>query len=262
MRREQGSGSIEGGPPQGAPPLGPGRADGPPAGLDGPPPVRPRPARSGIAAVTALVFSAGAGVVLQSALLGTGVAQVDGRALQESVELRSAELTLLATAVTHAGSTAAMAVLAVVAAVWLWVGGRRGHAVLVVGAMAGAAVLFRSMKAVLDRARPPEAGRLVEVGSESLPSGHATMSVVVVGVLVALAWRRYPGSGRVVLALGAAGWVGSVGLSRVYLGVHWFSDVVAGWLVGAAWLAACLAVWWWARRPGSRHLGGPLRLHD
>ena len=116
-------------------------------------------------------------------------------------------------------------------------------AVYVVGTMAGASLLFTGIKRLLDRPRPPELDRLVAAGNESLPSGHATMAVAVLGSLVVLAWHRRGAAARAAMVLGVAGWAGAVGLTRIYLGVHWFSDVLAGWLVGGAWLALCTAVW-------------------
>jgi undecaprenyl-diphosphatase len=143
-----------------------------------------------------------------------------------------------------------MAVLAVLVGVFCWFRGRRADAVLAVVAMGTASLVFTTIKNVTDRARPPVADRLVTVGNQSLPSGHAMMSMVVIGTIVVLSWSRLAGRGRAVLVVLAAAWVGAVGATRVYLGVHWFSDVVAGWLVGAAWLAVCVAVWsWWRARP-------------
>jgi undecaprenyl-diphosphatase len=79
------------------------------------------------------------------------------------------------------------------------------------------------------------------------------MATVVVGALVVLAWAGRGRLGRALLLVGAVAWVGAVGATRVYLGVHWFSDVLAGWLVGGAWLALCAAAWsrWRARTPVS-----------
>jgi undecaprenyl-diphosphatase len=165
------------------------------------------------------------------------------------VESRTDLLTAAAVAVTNVGSTVAMAGLAVVAGGWLWFNGRRADAVLVVGAMTGAALVFRGLKELLDRPRPPLDDQLVHATSESLPSGHATMAIVVIGTLVMLAWPERTPAGRTALVALAALWVGAVGLTRIYLGVHWFSDVVAGWLVGGAWLAVCVAAWsWWRAR--------------
>jgi len=89
----------------------------------------------------------------------------------------------------------------------------------------------------------------VQVGNESLPSGHATMSAAVVGALVVLAWPQLAGAARGLVATAALVWVALVGLTRVYLGVHWWSDVLAGWATGAAWLAVCTGVLLWLRRP-------------
>jgi undecaprenyl-diphosphatase len=235
-------------------PTEPDHAGAPPAGL--PPSAVPAPAtapRPGLGALVAVLLGLGAVAGLWAAFTGAGPAQLDAELLDESVEARTDALTAAAVAVTHLGSTVAMTVLAVAAGVWLWYAGRRADAVLVVGAMATASVVFRGLKELLDRPRPPLDGRLVHATNESLPSGHATMAIVVIGTLVVLAWPGRTPAGRVAMVAAAALWVGAVGLTRVYLGVHWFSDVLAGWLVGGAWLALCVAVWsWWrARHPAS-----------
>ncbi|WP_219416114.1 phosphatase PAP2 family protein [Pseudonocardia nigra] len=205
----------------------------------------PRPL---VGAVVAVLLGLGALAGLYAAFTGVGPARLDTAVLSESVEARSGELTTLAVLITEVGNTAAMAVLAGVVGIWSWVRDRRSDAVFVVAAMTGAAAVFRSLKVLLDRERPPALARAVAENNESLPSGHATMSIVVIGSLVVLAWARLGATARLA-ALGAAAlWVGAVGFTRLYLGVHWFSDVLAGWLVGGAWLAVCVALWSWLRR--------------
>jgi undecaprenyl-diphosphatase len=117
--------------------------------------------------------------------------------------------------------------------------------------------LFRTLKFALDRSRPPIADHVVPVSNESLPSGHATMSTVVIGTIVVLAWAGRTMVERTVMVAAAALWVGAVGATRVYLGVHWLSDVLAGWAVGAAWLTVCVLVWsrWRTRERRSTLLG-------
>jgi membrane-associated phospholipid phosphatase len=221
--------------------------DAPPAGLSGAPPL-PAP-RPGLGMAMAVLLGLASVAGLWAALTGVGPAHLDAAVLGETVESRTEPLTAAAVAVTNLGSTVAMAVLAVAVGVWLWFAGRRGDAVLAVAAMSGAALVFRGLKELLDRPRPPLDGRLVHATNESLPSGHATMAVVVIGTLVVLAWPGRTTAGRAALVAAAALWVGAVGLTRLYLGVHWFSDVVAGWLVGGAWLAVCVAAWsWWRAR--------------
>ena len=222
----------------------------PPAGLRGHLPPQPGPRHSRVAVLAAALVAL-AVAALWAAFSGVGPARFDNAALAESIEERSPGITRLAVVVTTLGSTAAMALLAVAVGAWCWGVGRRADAVLAVGAMAGASLVFTVLKNVLDRNRPPVPDRLVSVTNESLPSGHATMSFVVVGTIVVLAWAGRSTLARVLLVVAAAAWVGAVGATRVYLGVHWFSDVLAGWAVGAAWLALCVTAWlrWRARVP-------------
>jgi membrane-associated phospholipid phosphatase len=229
---------------------GPGGSGPPPAGLTEPPP-DPGAPRTGLGAGLAVVLVLAAAAGLWAALTGVGPARLDAAVLSGSVDARSGVLTAIAVLLTDIGSTVAMALLAVAAGTACWHRGRRADAVLVVGAMAGAAVVFRGLKLLLDRPRPPSADRLVDAAHESLPSGHATMSVVVIGSLVVLTGAGRGGMARVAAPVVAALWVGAVGATRVYLGVHWFSDVLAGWLVGAAWLSVCVAAWsrWCSREP-------------
>ncbi len=194
-------------------------------------------------AVTGLLLAVLAGLAVWGALVGAGPARLDSAALGEALDVRTDGLNAAAVAVTEVGSTLVMALLATLVGVWCWTRGRRADAVFVVGAMAGGVLLFRGIKILLDRPRPPAATQVVAENNESLPSGHATMSMVVIGSLVVLAWAGRHRLGRALLLTGAVLWVGAVGATRIYLGVHWFSDVVAGWLVGGAWLALCAAAW-------------------
>jgi membrane-associated phospholipid phosphatase len=112
---------------------------------------------------------------------------------------------------------------------------------LLIVAWGGAILLYTLTKDFVHRPRPPSDIWLTDVGkTTSFPSGHAVQSLATFLALgmVAGAWRStLTGPGRVLALVLAAG----VGWSRVYLGVHWTSDVLAGWLIAAAWIA--VAVW-------------------
>lgn len=92
------------------------------------------------------------------------------------------------------------------------------------------------LKLVYDRPRPDIVDHLVQTHTASFPSGHATMSAVVYLTLAALVVRLVDSLAvRVYVVCAAVALTVMVGLSRVYLGVHWPSDVAAGWALGAAW---------------------------
>lgn len=188
-----------------------------------------------------------AGVLV--AVASTGGLCNDRALLADAAAERSAGLSTAAIVLTTIGNTAAMAVLAVVVGAVLFVRGHRAEGVYLVAAMASASLVFTVVKGVLDRPRPPAALQVVRETNGSLPSGHATMSATVIGAIVILAWPYLERRGRVLATVAAVLWVGAVGGTRIYLGVHWFSDVSAGWTLGLGWATTCAATlfWWQAR---------------
>ncbi|MCF8506035.1 MAG: phosphatase PAP2 family protein [Caulobacter sp.] len=160
-----------------------------------------------------------------------------------SVPLGPAWLTTAAMDVTAMGSVTVLG-LAVLFVAGLFAALRRWReAVLLLAASLGGVALSQGLKALFGRDRPDAALHLVEAINASFPSGHAMLSAVVwltLGALVA----RFASDRRVKLfaLAGAAVIALLVGLSRVYLGVHWPSDVLAGWSLGGAWALA----WWLA----------------
>jgi membrane-associated phospholipid phosphatase len=116
--------------------------------------------------------------------------------------------------------------------------------------VAGGGALNMLSKSFFERARPGEDLRspLVHERNHSYPSGHAMGSTIGYGMLgYALVTRqkRRERKFATILILGVV--IAGIGLSRIYLRAHWFSDVVAGWSIGLAWLCFCLG--WVERRP-------------
>jgi undecaprenyl-diphosphatase len=110
-----------------------------------------------------------------------------------------------------------------------------------VAAFVGSQLVVLLLKALFDRARP-DLGSVVELpSSAAFPSGHATAGVASLGALVVLVSERLPSRRSRVWLWSLAVVLGlSIGLSRIALGVHFATDVVAGWCLGLAWLAGCL----------------------
>lgn len=141
------------------------------------------------------------------------------------------------------GSTPSLVVVALATAAWLAWKGRGSDSLLVIGGSVGAFALGPVLKAVVERPRPALSEHVVFVNSWSYPSGHSLNSMAVLGLLTVLAVRGQSGPvRRAALAVLGAFLVVVVGFSRVYLGVHWPSDVLAGWLIGVLWLTICFTI--------------------
>jgi undecaprenyl-diphosphatase len=156
--------------------------------------------------------------------------------------------------ITSLGSVAVLGLIVILSIALMLTLKRWSEAVMLLVGAVGGVEISQGLKHIFERARPDLDYRAVEAFNASFPSGHAMLSAVVYLTLGTLA-ARFAQKRRVkVLVMMAAVLLTLlVGCSRIYLGVHWTSDVLAGWSMGAAWAMLCwLAAWAWERRTGVR----------
>jgi undecaprenyl-diphosphatase len=142
---------------------------------------------------------------------------------------------------TSLGGIAVLTLFAVVALGVLLILRKRLSAALLVVGLAGGVSLSEGLKALFERQRPPVAYQAVETLNASFPSGHALLATVFYLTVAVMMTRAFPQRRLKIYVLGVGIlFAVMVGLTRVYLGAHWASDVLAGWGVGAAW---AMALW-------------------
>ncbi|MEH7180310.1 phosphatase PAP2 family protein [Neobacillus vireti] len=127
----------------------------------------------------------------------------------------------------------------------------RHELVLFIVVVAGSPLLNMVLKEIFQRARP-DLNRLIEISGYSFPSGHAMNAFTVYGILTFLLWRHiFNLTGRTLLLLFSSFVVFMIGVSRIYLGVHYPSDIIGGYLASGCWLAASIWVfqWYMERQP-------------
>ena len=158
-------------------------------------------------------------------------------------------------AITMLGNFTTLIVVVVIAVAVLWRRGERTDALFVAVAFLGAQVLSSGMKLGFRRERPFFPDPLATESTFSFPSGHALVSLAVYGSIALVVARRLPRRRDRILLLAATGLlVLAIGFSRLYLGVHFLSDVLAGYAAGIAWLALLYVVIEVRSRYSSRYL--------
>lgn len=158
--------------------------------------------------------------------------------------LASPWLTAVMRLITDSGSAPVIIALSLGLGVsWRRRAGGRAEISVLFATLVGSAALGQTLKAIFARPRPHFFLWLTSAGGWSFPSGHTLTAVILGGLLAWLVGQRLSGWQRVVLWTGAALWAGLVGLSRVYLGVHYPSDVLASLAVGSLCLLVALYVY-------------------
>jgi undecaprenyl-diphosphatase len=144
---------------------------------------------------------------------------------------------------TALGGNAILTLVSLAAALFLWMARRPRSVALLAATIVGGQILSLALKRGFGRPRPDLVPHESFVYTASFPSGHSMMSAVVYLTLGALLARVLPRRRMKLLVIACALLATALtGVSRVYLGVHWPSDVLAGWAVGASWAVACWLV--------------------
>ncbi len=165
----------------------------------------------------------------------------DAQAADVVDSLRTGSLTDFTKVFTWLGSTPVTLLVALVAGGVLLTRRRYAEAAVLVGALVICHVAVPVLKELVDRPRP--AGSLIDTSGQSYPSGHAAYAVIYTWLVLTVAVRLRPGwtYGSALIAAGIA-LTAAIGLSRVYLGAHYFSDVAGGWALGVSTFAGCAAL--------------------
>lgn len=200
-----------------------------------------------------LTMIIGGALVITLAILGTevysdvvdeeGLAGLDIPALEYSQSLRNPEINAFATAFTNVGGGIGMPIVATILTAWLTFLSRNWRPIVLVGGAALVSTTATTMgKRLVGRTRPDHSEAVPPFeSSPSFPSGHTLNTTVVIGVLVYIMCLQFQVLWARITAITAGLiFIIAMGLSRVFLGHHWLTDVMAGWVLGLAWV--CMVI--------------------
>ena len=197
----------------------------------------------GIGLALTVVLAALVATVYDAVTDVDGVAVLDRPALRTAMALRTPVGNAVAATYAEVGGTVGMPILATLVAVGLAVAWRQWTPVLLVAVTAaGSLALTVVGKGIVGRVRPPLADAVppYEYGA-SFPSGHTLNSIAIAGIVAYLLVRRsHSRRARLLTVTLAGAFAFTMGMSRVYLGAHWLTDVLVAWALGAAWLTVVI----------------------
>ena len=176
-----------------------------------------------------------------------------------SVPIGPAWLPEAARDVTSLGSIIVLVIVTLAAVGYLFLAGKSAVAWLMLIAVVGGIALSDLLKFAFARARPDVVTPLARVFTTSFPSGHATLSAITYLTIGAILARSQPSSPISLYFMSPAVFLTVlVGVSRIYLGVHYPTDVLAGWCIGAAWAMGCWALMTYLQSVGQVEPPSPL----
>ncbi|HEY4217887.1 MAG TPA: phosphatase PAP2 family protein [Gemmatimonadaceae bacterium] len=203
-------------------------------------------------AVFGIFLLAGAGIAVACTWAFTKLAgnvrqghtqQFDDTVLRWMAAHQSATVQSIMVEITALGTGVVVGMIVLVAGMFLWLNHHKHSAILLVAATLGGIVLDNLLKIGFNRPRPQIFHWGTYAMSSSFPSGHAMSSVIVYGTVAYLAARLQRNlASRILTMLLAVVMISAICFSRMYLGVHYPSDIAAGLVIGLAWAGFCMAV--------------------
>ena len=189
---------------------------------------------AGLLAASAAVAT----LLLLAGIVARGMTQrFDERVLDWLAQYRTPKLDEIMLEITSLGDGTVLIMLAAVVSVFLWLTRHRWSVYVLLVGVIGGQVVSKLLKEAFDRDRPSVIEWIGQASSPSFPSGHAMGAFIAYGALAYIATRlELTPALRLFTWVVAALLIGSIGVSRMYLGVHYPSDVLAGFIAGLAWL--------------------------
>lgn len=191
-----------------------------------------------------ILFSILAVFNMRGALHGFDVAILTGLADGRSGEIKVARYSEIMRDITSLGGTTLITLITTTTVLFLFLSGKRGKAVFLALTVAGGSLLSNTLKRVFDLSRPDIFPHGTDVSSMTFPSGHTFTGAVTYLTLAFLIYQLEIKLPLKIFVFGIAVFISFwIGGSRLYLGVHWPSDVIASWILAIGWCSLCWMTW-------------------